>query len=269
MENLTMDTKEIARRVTQVRKQLRQAQMEAMIVMGVENVRYMTGFRGHDSWVLVLPRSVVLVTDSRYTEQAQTECVGCKIVQRKGGLGKEVDRILSETKGVKQVAVEDTCSVGLLKTLKKDLHLPVKPVKGFVENVRIVKTEGELKLIRKAGKIAFDAMTWALAQLKVGMTERQLTALYEFKLADYNAKIGFETIICFGPNGSRNHHQPGQRKLRKNDTILCDFGANYEGLYQRHHPLVCVRQGDRQIPQCLQSRRPGAEGRHRHDTRRG
>lgn len=224
-----MDTKEFARRNTQVRKQLRQAGADALIVIGVENVRCLTGFRGHDSWVLVLPRSVVLVTDSRYTEQARTECVGCKIVQRKGGLAKEVDRILSSTKGLAQIAVEDSCSVGLLKTLRKDLHLPVKPVRGFVENVRIVKTEGEIKMIRKAGRIAFDAMTWALGQLKAGMTERQLTALYEFKLADYRAKIGFETIVCFGPNGSRNHHQPGERKLRKNDMILCDFGANYEG----------------------------------------
>jgi len=224
-----MDTKEFARRVTQVRKQLRQAQVDALIVIGVENVRYLTGFRGHDSWALVLPRSVVLVTDSRYTEQAQSECVGCKIVQRKGGLGKETDRLLSGIKGLAQIAVEDSCSVGLLKALKKDLSLPVKPVSGVVENVRIVKTEGEVKLIRKAGRIAFDAMTWALAQAKAGMTERQLTALYEFKLADYKAKIGFETIVCFGPNGSRNHHQPGDRKLRKNDTILCDFGANYEG----------------------------------------
>jgi Xaa-Pro aminopeptidase len=224
-----MDTKEIARRVTQVRKQIRQAQMDALIVIGVENVRYLTGFRGHDSWALVLPRSVVLVTDSRYTAQAQGDGGGCKIVQRKGGLGKEVDRILSEVKGLSQIAVEDSCSVGLLKSLKKDLHLSVKPVKGVVENVRIVKTADEVKMIRRAGKIAFDAMTWALEQLKVGMTERQLTALYEFKLADYKAKIGFETIVCFGPNGSRNHHQPGERKLRKNDTILCDFGANYEG----------------------------------------
>jgi len=32
----------------------------------------------------------------------------------------------------------------------------------------------EIKLIRKASKIAFDAMDWALKQLKVGMTERQL-----------------------------------------------------------------------------------------------
>jgi Xaa-Pro aminopeptidase len=202
---------------------------DALIVIGTENVRYLTGFRGHDSWALVLPGSTVLVTDSRYTEQAQGECIGCNIVQRKGSLSTEVQKILEKKRSVQRVGVEDACSVGLLKTLRKDLSVPVTPLKNIVENVRIVKTQQEIGLIRQAAKIAFTAMTEALRQIKIGMTERQLAALYEYRLSAYRAKPGFETIVCFGPNGSRNHHQPGERKLRTVDTILCDFGANYEG----------------------------------------
>jgi Xaa-Pro aminopeptidase len=43
------------------------------------------------------------------------------------------------------------------------------------------------------------------------------------------ALFAFETIIAFGPNASRPHHQPGPRKLRATDTILIDFGAQYNG----------------------------------------
>lgn len=224
-----MNRAEISKRVRQVRQQLRGAGADGMIVIEVENVRYLTGFRGHDSWALVLPGSVILVTDSRYTEQAQSECVGCRIVQRKGALSKEVEQLLSKARGLKQLAVEDSCSVGLLKTLKKDISLPIKPLKGIVENVRIIKTDEEIEMICVAAGIAFDSMEMALSMLEPGMTERQLAALYEYCLAQHKAKPGFETIICFGPNGSRNHHQPGERKLRKNDMILCDFGASYEG----------------------------------------
>lgn len=224
-----MDSVEIRRRVKQMRQQLKSFNVDALIVMGVENVRYVTGFRGHDSWALILPRSVVLVTDSRYTEQAQSECLGCKIVERKGGLTKETERILSKTKGVSVVGVEDSCSVALLKTIRKGLSAKVKPVTSVVEKVRIIKTPEEVKLTRKAAKIAFDAMEWALGKLKVGMTELELSSLYEYRLTHYGAQKGFETIVCFGANGSRNHHQPGKKKLRKADTLLLDFGANYEG----------------------------------------
>ena len=221
--------KEYSRRARMVRKQLRALKVDGLIVMNVENVRYLTGFTGHDSWALVLPRSVVLITDSRYTEQALSECVGCRVVEHSRGLAKEAEKIVSRQKGVATLGIEDGCSVALLKGIRKVLSPKLKPVGGVVESVRVIKTEDEITLIRKAGRIAFDAMDWALKQLKVGMTERQFAALHEYKLSDFGAKIGFETIVCFGANGSRNHHQPGSRKLKKTDTILLDFSANYAG----------------------------------------
>ena len=193
-----------------------------------KNVRYLTGFSGDSSYLLIGPAKTLLITDSRYTEQAQ-ECVNCGIVERKGGLAKEAEKIISKFKGIATLGVEDSSSVSLLNGVRRVLSAKVKPVSGIVENVRVVKTDAEIKLIRKASRIAFDAMDWALKQLKVGMTEQQLAALYEYKLSDFGAKIGFETIAAFGANGSRNHHQPGPRKLKKVDTILLDFGANYQG----------------------------------------
>lgn len=224
-----MDIGEIRRRVKGVRRGLRDAGVDGLIVMSVENVRYLTGFRGHDSWALVLGRSVMLVTDSRYTEQAESECLGCRIVQRKGKLVKAAADLLQKQGDVKTLGVEDSCSVALMKTLRKGLPVRLKPVHHVVETGRTIKSDEEIRLIRKAGRIAFDAMAWALEQLRAGMTELGLAALYEYRLRAYQAKAGFETIVCFGPNGSRNHHQPGGRKLRENDTILVDFGAEFEG----------------------------------------
>lgn len=224
-----MDAATMKRRVQAVRRRLSDEKLNGLIATGVENVRYLTGFRGHDSWALVLPKGVILVTDSRYTEQALGECVGCKVVERKGPLAKKVNEILASQKGIAALGVEDGASVATAAGIRKALSVKVKPVSNVVENVRMIKNEAEVRLIKKAGKIAFDAMEWALAQLKPGITERELAALYVYRLSAYGATPGFETIACFGPNGSRNHHQPGSRKLRKNDMILLDFGANYEG----------------------------------------
>jgi Xaa-Pro aminopeptidase len=224
-----MQAEQINKRVKRVRRRMRELSIDAMVVMGVENVSYLTGFTGHDSWVLVLPRSVVLLTDSRYTEQALDECAGCRVVQRRESLAKEADQILSRYQNITAIGIEDSCSVALLKAIRKVLSVKVKPVSGVVESVRQIKDAAEVKLIGKASRIAFDAMEWALSQIKVGMTERQLAAMYEFRLSEYGATIGFETIVAFGGNGSRNHHQPRARKLRKNDTILLDFGAKYKG----------------------------------------
>lgn len=224
-----MDIVECRRRIKGIRQMFRDLGIDALLVAGVEDVRYLSDFCGHDSWLLVLPRSVVLITDSRYTEQAQSECVGCRIIQRKGSLTKEANSILEKAKGVSVVGIEDPCSVALFKGLQKGFSARIKAVKPVVEKLRMIKTSEEVNLIRKASKIAFNSMEWALGHLKPGMTELELSALYEYRLSYYQAQKGFETIVCFGANGSRNHHQPGSRKLRKNDTILLDFGANYKG----------------------------------------
>jgi Xaa-Pro aminopeptidase len=57
----------------------------------------------------------------------------------------------------------------------------------------------------------------------------QLQALKQLPLLDPMVLGIIETIAAFGPNGSRNHHQPGPRRLKKIDTILLDFGAKYKG----------------------------------------
>jgi Xaa-Pro aminopeptidase len=207
----------------------REVDIDAFIVTGIEDIRYLSNFSGHDSWLLVLPRSVVLITDSRYTEQAQSECVGCKIIQRKNTLITETATLLAKASGIHVVGIENSCSVALHKGLQKGLSVKVKTIKPIVEKLRMIKVDDEVKLIRKANKIAFDSMEWALRQLKPGMTELELAALYEYRLSYYQAQKGFDTIVCFGANGSRNHHQPGRKKLGKNDTILLDFGANYKG----------------------------------------
>jgi Xaa-Pro aminopeptidase len=220
---------EYKRRIHRIRRQLRTIKVNGLIVIGTANVQYLTGFTGHDSWALVLPRSVVLLTDSRYTEQAEGECVNCRIIERSIGLAKAVESVVFRSKSVKTLAVEDTCSLAVLKGLRKTLSVKIKPVARVVENVRWIKTDAEVKLICKAATIAFNAMDRALKQLNLGMTERQFAALYEYLLSEYGATPSFETIAAFGPNGSRNHHQPGTRKLKKNDTILLDFGARYQG----------------------------------------
>lgn len=219
----------IKQRVKIVRRRFADEGIDGLIVTGVENIRYLTGFRGHDSWVLVLPRSVTLVTDSRYTEQAVGECVGCKIIERKGPLARKVAELLAAQPSVKRVGVEDGCTVATLSGIRKALPMKVKSVRNAVETVRMVKADMEIRLIQKASKIAFNAMDWAIEQTQPGITEREMAAMYVYRLSAYGATEGFETIVCFGPNGSRNHHQPGERKLQKNDTILLDFGANYEG----------------------------------------
>lgn len=224
-----MDDKTINVRVKAVRRELRSRSLDALIVTTSENVSYLTGFTGHDSWVVVFGRSVFLITDSRYSEQAEKECFGCKIVQRTDGMVKTAAQIIAKYRSVRRIGIESKCSLAVFGALKKLVKLRFKTVNNIVESVRQTKSVTEVRAIRSAAKIAWGALDATLSQLRVGMSEEQMAGLVDYQMRMLGGVVSFDTIIAYGANGSRPHHQPGRRKLRKNDSILIDFGAKYKG----------------------------------------
>lgn len=224
-----MDEQTAQKRLRAVRRQIRSMNLDAMILTGPENVSYLTGFMGHDSWVVIIGRRTLLVTDSRYTEQARGECVGCRIVERKGPITRAVADILSRTKSIRVVGVEKTCSLQIFGELKKHIKVRFKPVGQLVESVRRTKDASEVRAICAAAAKGWQALDCMLGQLRAGMTESEAAGLLDFEMRKLGTGPSFDTIMAFGANCSRNHHQPGARKLRSRDSILIDFGAKVGG----------------------------------------
>ncbi|AQT67052.1 putative peptidase [Anaerohalosphaera lusitana] len=218
-------------RLKAVRKQMKEKGFDALVLLCNENLTYMTGFTGHESALVIARSGMTMVTDSRYTEQAMGECFACKYYEHAKGLAKGVGEVLARFKNIETVGLETRCSYAAFDLLKKEIRkatkAKVKPASGLPEAVRRTKNDDEAKNVQRAGKIAFKALEETLGQVRVGITEKELGGLLDFTMRKMGSQAGFETIMAFGPNCSRNHHQPGSRKLRKNDTILIDWGARY------------------------------------------
>ena len=218
-----------SQRIKGVRRQLKKNKMTAILLTDPANVSYTTNFSGHDSWCLVTNRNVYLITDSRYTEQAEKECTNCKIIERTGAMSKAVGGLLKKLTSIKIMAIEKSTSIAAFGAVKKNAKVKLKPLAGVVESVRMVKDATEIKAIKTAALIAVKALKKITAKIKPGISEYQLAALLDFQIRKLSATNSFETIVAFGANASRPHHQPTKRKLKKNDTVLIDFGARYKG----------------------------------------
>ncbi|MGA2323467.1 MAG: Xaa-Pro peptidase family protein [Sedimentisphaerales bacterium] len=216
-------------RLRGIRAGIARLKADCLIATKPANVTYLTGFTGDDSWAVVLPRAVILVTDSRYTEQAAAQCRFCRIVERKEAMGKAIAELLRNRRGIKTAAVEKSISLTNFQLLKKNLSCRLKAAEGIVESARRKKDNSEVLAIRAAAKIAARAFERVLRQVKPGLTENKLAGIVDFEIRKAGGTNSFETIVAFGPNASRPHHQPTSRKLRKNDTVLIDFGARHNG----------------------------------------
>jgi Xaa-Pro aminopeptidase len=230
-----MNDSALKNRQKKVREGMSRAGADCLIVTRPANVTYITGFLGEDSWAIVLPKAVILITDGRYSEQAAMECKNCRIVVRKDLMIKTVVKLLRKLKG--NIALEKSASIADLEGLKKELKRGstslaagrVKPVANIIEAVRQIKDDDEIAAIKAAAGIAGQALKNTIRRIRTGMTENALAGMLDFEIRKLAGRSGFETIIAFGPNAARPHHRPTGRKLRKNDTILIDFGVRYKG----------------------------------------
>ena len=149
----------LKRRLRRIRRQLHRQHVELLLVSAGANVTYLTGFLGDDSWALLTPRAVYLLTDSRYTEQAVSQCHGCKIIERRESMTKAVAGLLDKYKSVKSLAVESSISIAQLRALKKNVKRRIKPLANVIETVRRAKDDYEVRAIKKAARIASQALT--------------------------------------------------------------------------------------------------------------
>ncbi len=216
-------------RIRAVRANLRKRQVDCLVITNPANVTYTTGFTGDSSWAIITKSRTHLLTDSRYTEQAQKQCQNAKIIQRTNSLPETLVTLLQKLKQVQSVAVENSISLAGFEALKKKVDFRLKIAEGIIESLRSIKDSGEIAAVRKAAKISAKALKQTRRYVKPGITENEMAGRLDFQIRKSGAANSFETIIAFGPNASRPHHQPGAKKLKKNDTILIDFGVKYKG----------------------------------------
>ncbi|MHC4574816.1 MAG: M24 family metallopeptidase [Planctomycetota bacterium] len=222
-----MDKETQKKRIGAIRGLLKKNRINCLVLTGRANVSYVTGFLGDDSWALITSRGLYLLTDSRYIEQARKECRFCRIIQRTGAMAPAAARLVQKLKSVQAVHVESSTTMADFKALKKHVRASLKTADGVIEAGRSIKDNSEIAAVRTAARIAGQALQRTLKRVKPGMTENQLAGALDFEVRQLGACNCFETIVAFGPNASRPHHQPGGRKLRKNDSILIDFGVRY------------------------------------------
>jgi Xaa-Pro aminopeptidase len=226
---MAQDTSILKDRVKKVRAKLKAAKADALIVTLGSNVSYLSGFSGDDSWLILTGSGAVLVTDSRYTLQAKKECPACRIFERKGSMIDAVAGILKKLPKVKTAAVENKIELTLFRLLRKKLSVRIKPVKNLVESIRAVKDKSEIAAIRRAIEISEKALGKVLPKIRAGYSEAQVAAMLEFEMKQAGANPAFETVVAFGSNSAMAHHRPTNRKLKKVDTILIDYGAKFNG----------------------------------------
>jgi Xaa-Pro dipeptidase len=97
--------------------------------------------------------------------------------------------------------------------------------------LRLRKDQVEVEAMRRAVKIAQDALEATIPWIKIGMTEKDLSSELVMQLLRQGSdpEIPFAPIVSGGPNAANPHASPTERKLQPGDLLVVDWGAAYDG----------------------------------------
>ncbi|MCV7434102.1 M24 family metallopeptidase [Mycolicibacterium bacteremicum] len=226
----------ISQRRDRLRHRLVAADLDAMLVTDLVNVRYLSGFTGSNAALLVRADqdTPVLATDGRYVTQAAAQAPDAELVIERAVGPSLAGRAAAG--GVRRLGFEShVVTVDGFSVLERaGTGLEFVRAAGMVERLREVKDVGEIAILRLACEAADAALHDLVARggLRPGRTEKEVGRELESLMLDHGADgVSFETIVATGSNSAIPHHRPTDAVLTAGDFVKIDFGALVAGYH--------------------------------------
>jgi Xaa-Pro aminopeptidase len=207
--------------------------VDALLISNEVDIRYLTGFIGHDSLLMVMADGCAVISDTRYQEMLESwqQAGICQVVM--GTRHRLPARVkdLCTSDGIKRLGIQ---SEHVTLAAHEQLAAAVGAerligTRRLLSAQRMKKDELEIEMIERACRCHQEALAATLPQLQLGMTETQFSAVLEYEMRSRGATgASFTPIIAAGANGSVMHHIPGEAPI-EHGSLLVDWGALLDG----------------------------------------
>jgi Xaa-Pro aminopeptidase len=205
-------------------------EVDALLITGLVNLRYVTGFTGSNGMAVVGRDIRRFITDFRYVEQAAAEVEGFDREQGpqafdealKGGWPDGSFRL-----GFDDQDVSVRRHARLRELLPERVELVAAG--GVVEGLRAVKDAGEIARIAAAAELADEVYAMLREQGLVGRTEREVAFALETEMRRRGAEPSFESIVASAERGALPHANPADVPIAGGTLVTLDIGARLDG----------------------------------------
>jgi len=235
-----IDTDVHAARLARLRTAMVAAGFAAVYTTHPANRHYLTGYTGEDNPPNESAGALLITADTAYLRtsvvnavQARAEAPDYEVVayawhdEATQQLQEIVTRHTIRRIGFDESAMLYTTYQWLGATLP-DVELAA--VGSLISDLRLIKDEAEIALLRRAQAITVAAFVDVSARIVAGMTERDVAWELEKAVRTHGGEgLGFSTIVGAGENGARPHHTVTDRPIRAGEPVVIDMGARYEG----------------------------------------
>jgi Xaa-Pro aminopeptidase len=212
-----------------LKKKIKDAGASALLVTNLKNVNYLTGFTGSAGYLFVTPQAEILLSDSRYTSQLQSQCPDLDVDIRDSSstILDSVQRVATQSKFNTILYESDSLTKSAFDVLASRLSgIQLVGSTRMVERLRAIKDKFEITAIRKSIHVNQRAFEVIRSQLSPDQTELQVAHNLEHQMRAFGAAgCAFDPIVGVGPRAALPHGFPTEARIGDGPFVLIDWGA--------------------------------------------
>ena len=205
--------------------------MKNYILLNENAIYYECGFSCDNAVFLQLGNESFFITDARYTIEAKEYARNASIIESSDFI-KDTQELLKKSK-IKKITFDPSdFKLAFYQKLTADLKIDFIPKENFSKLKRIIKSDEEIQLLKKAamiGKAGFKELAKFIRKNGFKQSENFL----HFKAIEKMSAIGkydlsFDPIVAINANAAKPHALPTNKKLKLNNLLLVDAGVKYK-----------------------------------------
>lgn len=127
------------------------------------------------------------------------------------------------------------------------------PVSGWVEQLRLIKTEDELAILQRAADIADETFEHICTYIRPGVSELDVANEMERYMRSLGAtQSSFDSIVASGVRGALPHGVASDKLIEEGELVTLDFGALYNGYISDITRTVAVGEPSEQMKEVYE-----------------
>ncbi|MCX5849457.1 MAG: Xaa-Pro peptidase family protein [Deltaproteobacteria bacterium] len=227
---MPQNNKNLHLKISSLRKDFPSYKIDSLIFFNMSNIRYLSGFTGSEGVLVIDSSETSLFVDGRYTAQASLETNNIRIIECRN----KIEGIIETIKKLKlkRVGLEaGSITVEIYNQLtSRVLQGEFVALTDELKLLRACKDKAEIALMKKAAEISSLSIRSLIDKIKPGFTEKEVALELELEARRSGADgLAFEAIVAAGENAAFPHAKPTDRKIKKGDFVVIDFGVKYKG----------------------------------------
>ena len=243
MKKLSFPEGEYLRRWTEVQAGMTDQGLDALVVVDLASICYLSGFQtigsyGYGLYALLLPAEGVPVLFASDFEGHNASIVSpledvVTYPVQADPVGRLVDLLRARNMDTGQIA----CEQGHYAMTPAQFHsfnaaLPracFADVGGIIDRVKIIKSDEEIAVMRRAAQLTTTATAAAIAAAREGVLDNDVAAAaYEAAIRQGAEYFSIQPIVTVGPRSGIPHTTFRRVPLRKGDCAFIEISAAYE-----------------------------------------